>query len=80
VFICLIRTFAANYSYHEKLIQAELGPNGTVRVTNVTAQGPSDFVTIEVTRYGETRDSWCVVKDSEVVQCMDNGFYGDLSH
>ena len=81
LFILLnVQTFAADYSYYENLLQKKLGFSGVVEVTNVTNQGPREFVTVDVTSYGETRESWCVVEEGVVLQCMDNWFHQDLAH
>jgi hypothetical protein len=74
------QTFAADYSYFEKIIQKDLASSGVVEVTRVTNQGPRDFVEIDVTSYGETRQSWCVVEEGIVLQCRDNWFDQTLSH
>lgn len=67
--------FAADYSFYESTLQNKLAFAGQVEVTNVVSQENGEFVTIEVTSYGETRENWCLFQGSEIVQCMDNWFY-----
>lgn len=67
--------FAADYSFYESTLQSKLAFSGEVEVTNVVSQENGEFVTMEVTSYGETRTNWCLFEGAEIVQCMDNWFY-----
>lgn len=69
-------SFAADYSDFEELLQEKLGFTGSVKVTQVHSQKNGDIVIHEVMSYGESRENWCLVKDREIIQCMDNWYYG----